>query len=385
MYIFVEPVTEEQVQDLQSRNDAKIEEFERDILGLARGVTDASDGDKDDNKWADIQAKVQEAMERDERSVDGVSETSGISPLTTEDDEDDDVAIDRDLLHDDEALHGGDKNLVLAAIEDAETYLEDDDERSNDYKPREGDSESRTAEGQTGLVEEETEERDIEGAEEEGDEAHESDNAELDDTEGSASVSATEEVTAPALGAAERTQTLLGESNDLAEPEALAKATAQDGIEHTEDSEADADSEFLDEIDREHTTTVPPESPEILAMTLTIRNKVNDQYVLRPENLGSNDRWSIEYSLAEVPDQARAWSLYRACQLRRKKKLDVEEDGDEDAAANFYIERMRQLSRKGQVWRKEQDEMEEGKPKIVLGKSSPRERPDDQSKTEPES
>ena len=50
----------------------------------------------------------------------------------------------------------------------------------------------------------------------------------------------------------------------------------------------------------------------ILAMTLTLRNKVNGSYILRPENLTKDDDWSVEYTLSPVAEERRAWALYQA-------------------------------------------------------------------------
>lgn len=66
MYIFAEPVTEDQMQEVQTRNAAKIEAFEREVLGLAPHEINAVERD---NKWEEIQADVQETMDRDEQSL----------------------------------------------------------------------------------------------------------------------------------------------------------------------------------------------------------------------------------------------------------------------------------------------------------------------------
>src|SRR5207248_4902448 len=114
-----------------------------------------------------------------------------------------------------------------------------------------------------------------------------------------------------------------------------------------EDTEASLDEEFLEDISKEHAAG---EAGNILAMTLTLRNKVNDRYVTRPDELTKSDKWSIEYTMTEIESPSRAWSLYRACQARRKKALDdsIREEGN--VARNYYIEKMRELSQKGREW-----------------------------------
>lgn len=59
------------------------------------------------------------------------------------------------------------------------------------------------------------------------------------------------------------------------------------------------------------------ERDSLFAMYVTIRNKVNNEPVERPENLRSSDKWDIEYAMEELHGE-RAAKLYRSCQKRRK-------------------------------------------------------------------
>ena len=145
---------------------------------------------------------------------------------------------------------------------------------------------------------------------------------------------------------------------------------AEDTTEQGEQSESQADSEFLDAIEHESSSVVPLGSSAILAMTLTVRNKVNNRYVLRPEELRPDDEWSMEYALTDVPNQDRAWGLYLACQSRRKKKLDNQGDDATEETASHYVQKLRELSRQGKAWRMEQDEIDRQKPVTVLGRST---------------
>ena len=102
-------------------------------------------------------------------------------------------------------------------------------------------------------------------------------------------------------------------------------------------------------------------------MTLTLRNKVNGQYVLRPVDMTAEDKWEVEYSLVEVPEQSRAKALYEACQVRRQKKFGDEAapEGQEEVLSG-YVKRLREMSANGKVWRKEMEEKEKGDPIKVL-------------------
>ncbi|KAJ1329554.1 Mitochondrial protein Pet127 [Microdochium nivale] len=61
----------------------------------------------------------------------------------------------------------------------------------------------------------------------------------------------------------------------------------------------------------------PEEQFDLLGMVLTIKNKVNGEYVDRPNDLSSSDKWDVEYNIEELPTE-RAHRLYENCQERRR-------------------------------------------------------------------
>lgn len=114
----------------------------------------------------------------------------------------------------------------------------------------------------------------------------------------------------------------------------------------------------------------------LLAMTLTIRSRVNGDYVVRPERLRAEDEWKVEYALAEIPKKARAWALYEATKARRKKVFDrangdVKEGEDEEPRPvkhnDMYIDMLREFARKGRRLRDNIDLMELDREKVVVG------------------
>ena len=160
----------------------------------------------------------------------------------------------------------------------------------------------------------------------------------------------------------------------------------------------------------ENESSVPHEEKPLLAMTLTVRNQVNGVYVIRPENLsyresdlpisfptsssvsinsrdkegGSSSsqspqrdprgprtekRWSVEYILEEIESNESAWKLYDACKERRKNLMSQEER-EVTPWSKTYIDRLREMSRKGREWRQERDETERkaGLERVVLGR-----------------
>jgi hypothetical protein len=76
----------------------------------------------------------------------------------------------------------------------------------------------------------------------------------------------------------------------------------------------------------------------LIGWTLTIRNKVNDEYVERPENLQDQDSWKIEYHIKDIAENMR-WKTYNALKARR---------------------RVRRYTQRGRAWRQRQDEMSQG-------------------------
>ena len=69
------------------------------------------------------------------------------------------------------------------------------------------------------------------------------------------------------------------------------------------------------------------ETGEILGMVLTIKNKVNGEYVTRPERLSKEDDWALEYNIEEIPDE-RARRFYNQCKNRRWKEFADIKDRD---------------------------------------------------------
>ncbi|KAK2865432.1 hypothetical protein FQN49_003578 [Arthroderma sp. PD_2] len=93
----------------------------------------------------------------------------------------------------------------------------------------------------------------------------------------------------------------------------------------------------------------------LLAMALSIRNYVNGKEVERPTNFTSQDTWEVKYQLSQFSPR-RGWALYEKCKLRRSRVLDATED--EDAPGSYFTERLKAISKDGQKWRAEMDEIE---------------------------
>ena len=453
MYVFAEPVTEEQVQEIQTRNKEKIIEFERNVLGLHKESTEDDSASNEADKWADIRADVEEAMTKDEQSLGASSNQEPLPSAAghSSDSWEDDTALKRfetinrgPLYERQRSLEADDVAAAATADEvDNEDENEDDDvldEEEDESAENEGENDSVEVqkgeeEGEAGITEEsdangeeveevgmeeedeaeneeesgvigeeeatgmeeedeadiadeidvideevenaaENSDEEVEDAAENGDEDELADEAstttepESSDLDSVAQAEASTEVSEHSEPMAEAADPS-APSTPLHEAEAEAQPEAQPEPEpEGEDSRASGDSTFLDSI----ATSTP--SSDLLALTLTLRNKVNNAYVLRPNSLGPSDIWSVEYSIAEASPQTRAWSLYQACQARRKKHLEDEEqdeERDDDDELDYYIRKIRECTKKGREWREEQDRIDQGRPVWVVGETGPRE------------
>ena len=94
----------------------------------------------------------------------------------------------------------------------------------------------------------------------------------------------------------------------------------------------------------------PPAPKDLVGMVLTIRNLVNGAYVERPSNLGSSDKWTVQYTLVDMK-ASEAQKIYRQCKGRRKKELEAVEQ-TEEKTANFYLRKIKELTEEGIAYRR---------------------------------
>ncbi|SZF04169.1 unnamed protein product [Blumeria hordei] len=109
-----------------------------------------------------------------------------------------------------------------------------------------------------------------------------------------------------------------------------------------------------------------PKGP-FLVMQLQIQNKVNGNFVGRPENLTKNDRWSINYQLGHYPNGDLANQKYREVNKRRTKIHERGLDMNPDVPANSSLVReLRKYIQKGREFRRIEDAIQAKLPKKVL-------------------
>ncbi|GAB1206898.1 hypothetical protein APSETT445_005601 [Aspergillus pseudonomiae] len=131
------------------------------------------------------------------------------------------------------------------------------------------------------------------------------------------------------------------------------------------DSSAPLDEAFLSEVENEVAEKAPNNGRELLAMTLVTKNFVNGRIVERPNDLKTNDQWTVEYELSVLKGE-KARALYAACQKRREKALTGRGEDEQDVANNVYIRRLREISKKGRDYRKTENKLDKENGIVVL-------------------
>ena len=461
MYIFAEPMEDEQIQEIQESNKAVIEEFENRVLGLSSQELEEMDEPEEKvsehrkaAEWASMRAQVEKTMVKDELDLEEArslaetmieeSDIFGSEAIPLEEKE----RLINDLL----------ESSAFSEVEDAEARASGEDEEQGEdaIEGASAASEDDGVEGDEDNIEEgdegfeEDEEHDADGTEEnkEEQEGKEEDVVEEDDnvdewgsleraedsdvqdvetptdipnkqavvnaTKRPESVepgdkqevlvdaaftdSFTEEVPGNATKEPdiEMSETLVRPPGSVEPIDKTAKIIATetyptDATSHVSDIveheayvpgkkglESDSQDSDGSELASEGTDPVSddagafiakdfgiPEGKDVLAMTLTIRNKVNGEYVARPEKLRSRDKWTIEYALEDVSPR-RAGLLYQACKTRRAKTLNKARKDDSAAWNTRFMQNLWDLSKKGKKWREKQNKLDGESPRKVL-------------------
>jgi hypothetical protein len=343
MYIFAEPVTEEDIQRIQESKKAEIEDYERTVLGIQREATpEEIRHEQEKAEWEELQAKVEDSMDNDE-----------LEPLDES-----------------ETPHGNGGNTAAIDLDSPDSCL---------FDAKNLDSAAQPLDGHVSMLDAEVEQVDEGDTELEGefDEQFQhsivgnaADNQEHEDISHSTAEGENDSVAGSDL-------TML-ESRRIEEHRIDAPAL-HNGVEtiHEDADEASADLKAgetseaakLDATDQEskHDENSTKSNNDLLAMTLTIRNKVNGAYVVRPEDFGPNDRWSVEYALAEVPTLEQSRTLYDKTQRRRALILRSDKNDVKSRFREPYARKLAELSSQGRKWREEQNDIDREKPVKVLG------------------
>ncbi|PHH77416.1 hypothetical protein CDD80_651 [Ophiocordyceps camponoti-rufipedis] len=155
----------------------------------------------------------------------------------------------------------------------------------------------------------------------------------------------------------------------------VAEASAMEQIARTKEPAEQTKEKIPEEKPEEQTAEKSAEEMEasrpVMGMYVTIRNKVNGQYVERPSCHQTVKDWSIEYSINEM-DTGRARQIYREIKTRRKKIHHSQEP--ELRAQEWYRMfggKLSELSQKGRDYRARKMREEAGNPVQVVWAKEP--------------
>ncbi|KAI0885186.1 mitochondrial protein Pet127-domain-containing protein [Annulohypoxylon maeteangense] len=121
-----------------------------------------------------------------------------------------------------------------------------------------------------------------------------------------------------------------------------------------------------------------PEKPEsaeevidenLLGLVLTIKNKVNGQYVPRPEKLKAKDKWNVEYNIEEIAIK-RANTIYDQCKTRRQKVF--EDTGNKETEwFKMFSGKLSEYTNAGRKFRARESQNAKSRPVHIVGHHKP--------------
>ncbi|KAK3359800.1 mitochondrial mRNA processing protein [Lasiosphaeria hispida] len=110
----------------------------------------------------------------------------------------------------------------------------------------------------------------------------------------------------------------------------------------------------------------PEEGGEIFGMILTSKNKVNESYVDRPEDLEKRDKWVVEYAIEEIPAE-RADRLYKMMTVRRRKVLGDSDEDKDKTWRSMFKGKLEEYSSAGRIRRAKETALAKQYPVFVTG------------------
>lgn len=392
MYIFAKPVTPDEIEAVQGANKKIIEKFERDMMGLEpkeekeervaadrkaseEAVEEATKSAPEPrvevttaDVWEDMVDKVEEALENEEHGVTSVREaieqalrSSGLLEASTPE----------------EARRYLDE--LLEALTSAESGKADESaadsaaEESESGVPTEESTNTKAEATQAAEAEEEPTLSDLvlrlasqvkanrsevaKGEAEDDVSAAAADDSKLNKFETILSELISKSRAGEEQTAASTDPSAPSSSKSLNPEDEL--ASLDEAVVHTSKTSNKTDK----------SPVLPEETPELLGMILTIRNKVNGEYVERPENLRRTDKWEVEYSLENMPS-LRAENIYKQVVQRRRKTLDDQEDRDK-AWYEMFQGALDKYTTKGRRHRQKEIALAKTRPVHVYGLDKP--------------
>lgn len=424
MYVFAKPVTQEQIEQVQNKNKAAVEAFERDMMGLVRDEKEESEeeaplapeedqsAEEDEETsldvWEDMRLKVEEALENDEQgenfvrdAIEDALEDSGLLKAESVEERQRYLKALMDaIVSEDESENAGDGSVTTGQMS-----IGGDDEASSEVV-RDGPVQAEAVEA---AVEEEADRRspDVQEAEQEsagqdlveheaesdatpherdapseqlplkdlimrlaaksraGSTAQKEANREQDEDESSdwAKLRRFEEILREIVEKSPRPA-----DSTAAEETSARQQSEQNNGTAPSTAAATAEQEAAEEQDASATETVDniAKDEDILGMIVTLRNKVDGKFVTRPDDLTRRSTWEVHYTIEELAKD-RASKIYRQTIERRSKMLAKTDDDASKRWNSGFKQKLEDLSKAGRAWRRAEIQKAKGYPVFVYG------------------
>lgn len=107
-----------------------------------------------------------------------------------------------------------------------------------------------------------------------------------------------------------------------------------------------------------------------MGMYVSIRNRVNGEFVERPSITDEAFDWTIQYTITELPDK-RARQIYEKIKKRRKTVLSQDPNVRASEWHRMFQGKLAHVTKKGRKYREERRKEEAGHPVFVAWDRKP--------------
>lgn len=329
MYIFIEPMSDEEIEAVQSRNEQKSKDIMAELQ--KRPLAD----EEEEAEWKDLRAKVNAEISKDHP---GYLDETNLDEIEEYEDDDKKPGFELRLLRVQlgaESLKNGVQKLQLRQDEGEDVSSEImETDADTTFKKREADCVHMAS----SLYQLRRKLRSLRGEIEE-------ENG--DDSKLLAFADLTEELIDSQLGKIADMSSHLVRNEDIQRKTALA---------NEEPAEPKLEQSSIT-VEAKPSSTKSKER-RLLALTLIPRNKVNGAFVERPEiPFTAADDWTIDYDISTIDSPAHAWRLYEKCKIRREDGYDPR--GLPLGVLKSFQQKSETYAQQGRTWRKELESREE--------------------------
>lgn len=362
-YFFVEPVDEEEMTRIQEAGKPSVEQLEREIRGLSHKEREAESAQEEEN------AQAQQQLQQEEESDKPAEDTTANDPQSDDAWKDMMTRVE-DAVENESLGIRSVREAVQDALEQSGLLSEKTELESEKYV--DGLVAALTAQSSEGKGS-----RASTGDKDDDSKAQREDSEPVPATERSQteSPSLTDLILKVTEGIDDRRHNLKPFQRifaDLATQSKKSEAATEDQpAKEGMDRSADAvEQEFTTEEAEQASDAEGEKEPELLGMYVTIRNRVNGQFVERPSSPEKEFDWAIQYAITELPDK-RAQRIYSKIKKRRKTILSQDPNARSADWYRMFKGNLPIITKKGEKYREMRTQQEAGNPVYVAWDRKP--------------